>query len=90
MLKTIINQEEETMATKKAAGKTKKPVSGAKKTSAAKTVKKTVKRPVVKAVKKGAKYVCEVCGLAVTVDNVCGCVESCDIICCGQQMKTKK
>ena len=83
----MISQEEETMATKKAASKTKKPVSGAKKTSAAKTVKK---RAAVKAVKKGAKYVCEVCGLAVTVDNVCGCVESCDIICCGQQMKTKK
>ena len=39
--------------------------------------------------KKGGSYVCGVCGLAVTVDNVCGCVDTCDIICCGNQMKPK-
>ena len=38
---------------------------------------------------KGDSYVCEVCGLAVSVDEVCGCVEACDIICCGKPMKAK-
>ncbi|MFN3966257.1 MAG: hypothetical protein ACK4JE_00965 [Endomicrobiia bacterium] len=40
--------------------------------------------------KKKQKYVCEICGLVVSVDNICGCVEECDILCCGQQMKPKK
>jgi hypothetical protein len=40
--------------------------------------------------KKGVRYSCGVCGLAVTVDNVCGCVDTCDISCCGQEMKRKK
>lgn len=40
--------------------------------------------------KKGKGYTCSVCGLAVTVDNICGCVDTCDIICCGQEMKPKK
>jgi len=40
--------------------------------------------------KKGARYACGVCGLAVTVDNVCGCVDTCDIICCGEEMKRKR
>ncbi|MCM8801286.1 MAG: hypothetical protein NC912_04680 [Candidatus Omnitrophica bacterium] len=39
---------------------------------------------------KKSKYVCEVCGLIVSVDETCGCVDTCDIICCGQQMKEKK
>jgi hypothetical protein len=43
----------------------------------------------VKAAKK-AKYTRESCGLIVSVDNVCGCVEACDIICCGQEMRPKK
>jgi hypothetical protein len=38
---------------------------------------------------KGDSYVCEVCGLAVTVDTACGCVETSEIICCGQAMKSK-
>ena len=33
---------------------------------------------------------CSVCGLAVTVDGVWGCVNTCDIICCDKQMKPKK
>lgn len=41
-------------------------------------------------VKKGARYACGVCGIAVTVDDVCGCVDTCDIICCGRQMKPKR
>ena len=71
------------MATKKTAGKTKKAV--AKKPTA-----KTAKKKVAKKVAKGNKYGCEVCGLVVSVDETCGCVETCDIICCGEQMKTKK
>jgi hypothetical protein len=31
-----------------------------------------------------------VCGLVVTVDEACGCIEACDIICCEQQMQPKK
>ncbi len=38
-------------------------------------------------VAKGESYVCGVCGLAVTVDEVCGCVDVCDIICCSKPMK---
>ena len=38
---------------------------------------------------KGQSLECEVCGLAVTVDEDCGCVETCDIICCDQPMKVK-
>ena len=38
---------------------------------------------------KGESYVCGVCGLAVTVDEACGCTEVCDIICCEEPMKRK-
>ncbi len=47
---------------------------------------KKVKKPA----KKGKKYVCKVCGLEVTVDNVCGCAEAHPIICCGTEMVPKK
>jgi hypothetical protein len=40
--------------------------------------------------KKGGKYSCNVCGLAISVDELCGCVDTCDIVCCGQEMKPKK
>jgi rubrerythrin len=43
-----------------------------------------------KALKGGAKYGCPVCGLTVTVNETCGCVDFCDIICCGEQMKPVK
>ncbi len=52
--------------------------------------KKAVEKAGKKAVKKGDIYQCGVCGLAVTVDEVCGCVDACDIICCEKQMKRKK
>ena len=55
-----------------------------------KAVKKVARKVVKKAVKKGDVYKCGVCGLAVTVDEVCGCVDTCDIICCEKQMKPKK
>jgi hypothetical protein len=51
------------------------------------TTRKTAAK---KKVTKGDSYVCGVCGLAVTVDEECGCVDVCDIICCGQPMKERK
>jgi hypothetical protein len=42
-----------------------------------------------KAMKKGDKWVCGQCGLVVTVDEACGCVDMCDIMCCGEPMKQK-
>lgn len=50
----------------------------------AKSTKKTGKS------KRKSRYVCTVCGLVIIVDNICNCVEACDIICCGQEMKPKK
>lgn len=55
-----------------------------KKKSANKTAKKTAKS------KKASRYSCMSCGLVVTVDNICGCVDACDIICCGEDMKPKR
>jgi hypothetical protein len=43
-----------------------------------------------KAVIKGSKFACRACGLVVSVDTVCGCIEACDIICCSEPMKPKK
>lgn len=52
--------------------------------------KKVAKKSLKKGVKKGDAYKCSVCGLAVRVDEVCGCIDACDIICCEKQMKPKK
>jgi len=52
--------------------------------------KKAVKKVAKKAAKKGDVYECSACGLAVTVDEVCGCVDDCDILCCEKPMKAKK
>ncbi len=52
--------------------------------------KKMAKKVTKKGVKKGDVYQCSVCGLAVAVDEVCGCVDACDIICCEKQMKPRK
>jgi hypothetical protein len=38
---------------------------------------------------KGDSYVCDVCGLAVVVDEVCGCEEVHEIICCEQPMRKR-
>ncbi len=40
--------------------------------------------------KTGDTYACEVCGLAVVVDEDCGCMEAHDIICCSEPMKKKR
>lgn len=46
-------------------------------------------RKTAKVTKAKKKYGCGVCGLVISVDSVCGCVDACDIICCGEQMKAK-
>jgi len=56
----------------------------------AKKAVKEVAKASKKGVKKGDGYKCSVCGLAVSVDEVCGCVDTCDIICCEKPMKAKK
>jgi hypothetical protein len=58
-----------------------------KKAVAKKSKKKAVARG---RTKEGDAYVCGVCGLAVTVDEECGCVDACDIICCEKPMKKKR
>ncbi len=58
------------------------------KTAAKKTpAKRTSSKPKTKG---GDRYTCEVCGLAVTVDETCGCAETCDLICCETPMKKKR
>ncbi len=83
-----------TPATKKAAPAKKATAAKAPAKAAAKPVAKAAAKPAAKAsakkVAKGATYECEVCGLAVTVDEACGCVEACDIVCCGEPMAPKK
>jgi hypothetical protein len=63
-------------------------------TTKKKTVKKKTTKPsrrtTKKTIKKGDRYACNICGVAVRIDEVCGCVDMCDIICCGRQMKPKK
>ncbi len=51
--------------------------------------KKEAGKQVKKAKKKGDRYQCGVCGLAVTIDEICNCVDACDIICCGKEMEAK-
>lgn len=79
------------MATK-AATKAKKPAAvkaaPAKKAAVKKTVRAKAKPAAVKAAnKKGTKLTCGICGLVVTVDTVCNCVEVCDLVCCEMPMK---
>ena len=52
--------------------------------------KKAAKKTGKSKAKKGDKYACEVCGLAVSIDEVCGCMDVANIICCGKKMKPKK
>lgn len=51
--------------------------------------KKAPARAKKESVSQGQSYACEVCGLVVSVDETCGCVEACDIVCCGEPMKKK-
>ena len=43
-----------------------------------------------KKVSKGDSYECGVCGMAVVVDEPCGCEDTCDIMCCGEPMNERK
>ena len=53
-------------------------------------VKKAAKKTAAKGKsKKNQSLVCGVCGLSVTVDEICGCVEEHPIICCMKPMKKK-
>jgi hypothetical protein len=54
-----------------------------KKASAAKKPRATGKTS------KGDNYVCEVCGLSVIVDEVCGCIDAHEIICCEKPMRKR-
>jgi rubrerythrin len=71
-------------AVKKKVVKTAKPKKAVKKTAKKASPRKQ------KDLKAGSRYECSVCGLGVTVDEVCGCIDFCDIICCGEQMKPSK
>jgi len=55
-----------------------------------KAAKKVTKKVAKKGVKKGDVYKCGVCGLAVKIDNLCGCVDYCDIVCCEKQMRPSR
>ncbi|MFA5388208.1 MAG: hypothetical protein WC312_00435 [Candidatus Omnitrophota bacterium] len=50
-----------------------------------KTVKKAGRKT--KKAEKGMKYVCDECGMAVTVNDACSCTDVCDITCCGRDMR---
>lgn len=50
----------------------------------------TAKKPVAKKQVKGDQYKCEVCGLVVSLEEICGEDAPCEIKCCGVPMKPKK
>ncbi|OPY04011.1 MAG: hypothetical protein A4E61_00916 [Syntrophorhabdus sp. PtaB.Bin184] len=81
-------------AVKKAAPAKAKPAAAkpaAKKAAAKKAAPVKAKPAAAKAVnKKGTKYRCNVCGLVVSVDTVCNCVELCDLVCCSKPMQVVK
>ena len=44
-------------------------------------------------IKLGDVFVCadeDGCGIEVEVSKVCGCVDECDLVCCGKPMKRKE
>jgi hypothetical protein len=43
-----------------------------------------------KKVSKGDLYECGVCGMAVVVDEPCGCEDDFALMCCGEPMKERK
>jgi hypothetical protein len=60
------------------------------KKAVAKTPVAAARRPEAsRSAQKGDAYECAVCGLAVVVDEACGC-EDFDIICCDQPMRERK
>ena len=75
---------------KPAAAKAAKPPVKAAQAAGKVAVKKAPAKGSKKKVSRGDRYSCEVCGLVVSVDEACGCAETCDIVCCGKEMKAKK
>jgi hypothetical protein len=43
-----------------------------------------------KKVSKGDAYECGVCGMAVVVEEPCGCEDDFALMCCGEPMKARK
>jgi len=44
-------------------------------------------------IKAGDVFVCadeDGCGIEVEVKKVCGCIDECDLVCCGKQMNRKE
>ena len=62
----------------------------AKKAAAKKPKKATPKKKKAARIKKGQAYECQVCGLRVVVDEICGCIEEHALICCKKPMKKKR
>lgn len=56
---------------------------GARKSGASRTVSKGKKNA-------GDQYTCETCGLGITVEEECCCVNPCDLVCCDSPMKKKR
>jgi hypothetical protein len=59
----------------------------AKKTSSARKASAAKKPRATRRTARGDSYVCRVCGLSVVVDEVCGCGEVHELICCEQPMR---
>jgi hypothetical protein len=53
---------------------------------AARKTKKAVHKKTKNSVAKGSKLTCKECGLELRVVDDCGCVDPCDVMCCGEQM----
>jgi hypothetical protein len=51
--------------------------------------KQALKKAAQPAVKKVERYACAVCGLVVSIDHQCDCVEGHELICCEKVMKEK-
>lgn len=86
-------------AAKKAATATAKKVATPKAKAEKKAVAKTAagKKAATKktpdnnpGIKKGSKLACQVCGFAITVDRVCGCMEEAHLVCCDTPMKIRR
>jgi len=44
-------------------------------------------------IKVGDKFYCaddDGCGMEVQVTSVCGCIDECDLVCCGKQMEKRE
>lgn len=53
-------------------------------------VARKTSKPAAQRLAKGDILECGVCGLALSVDEECGCVEFDEIICCGEAMKPRR